>query len=437
MIDIKFLRNNPDVVRQALKNRNSTIDIDEVLKVDTERREYLQKSENLKNLKNQASKKIAAAKPEERDAIILDVRSFDAESDNINSRLTELEENFKTLMYQIPNVPLQDVPVGKDETENVVVRKVGEPPKFDFETRDHVELGKALDLIDNERASEISGARFTYLKGELALLEFALVNFGLSVITNREKLGAIIKKAGLNLTDTPFIPVIPPVMIKPEVFARMGRLEPKEERYYIPSDDLYLIGSAEHTLGPLHMDEIIPEKELPIRYAGFSTAFRREAGSYGKDMKGILRLHEFEKLELESFCLSENGPAEQELMVAIQEHLMTALELPYQVVAVCTGDMGSPDCRQIDIETWMPGQNRYRETHSADYVSDYQSRRLNIRTKREKETELVHMNDATAYAIGRTLIAIMENHQQADGSIRVPAALEPFYFGPMVIKPRE
>ncbi len=218
-------------------------------------------------------------------------------------------------------------------------------------------------------------------------------------------------------------------MIKPAVLNRMARLEPREDRYYLEKDDLFLVGSAEHTLGPMHMDEVIEESRLPIRYAGYSTAFRREAGSYGKDTKGILRMHQFDKMEVESFCVPEDSYKEQELMVAIQEYLLQQLELPYRVVLICTGDMGFPDHRQIDIETWMPGQNTYRETHSADLIGGFQPRRLNTRVKRASgELEPVHMNDATVFAIGRMLIAIMENYQTADGSIMIPAVLRP-YFG--------
>ena len=216
----------------------------------------------------------------------------------------------------------------------------------------------------------------------------------------------------------------------------MGRLTEadKEERYYLQQDDLYLVGSAEHTLGPLHMDETLPEEALPLRYLGFSTAFRREAGSYGKDMKGILRVHQFDKLEMESFTAPEDSLKEQNFFVAIQEYLMQGLELPYQVVAVCTGDMGKPDARQIDIETWLPGQEKYRETHSADLMQDFQARRLNIKVKRKDgKIEFAHMNDATAFAIGRTLIAILENYQQKDGSVKMPRVLQG-YVGKKEIK---
>jgi len=272
-------------------------------------------------------------------------------------------------------------------------------------------LGESLGVIDVETAGKVSGPRFTYLKGDLALMEFALVQFALN-----------------KLSQKGFVPVVPPVMIKPEIYIKMARLDPgqEEERYFMPNDDLYLIGSAEHTLGPLHMDEIINQNDLPKRYVGFSTCFRREAGSYGKDTRGILRVHQFDKVEMESFTTAADGAQEQELMVSIQEELMQELGLPYHVVIVCTGDMGGPDARQYDIETWIPSENKYRETHSADYMTDYQSRRLNTRAKlSDGKVELVHMNDATVLAVGRTLIAIMENYQNADGTITIPEVLRP------------
>jgi len=236
--------------------------------------------------------------------------------------------------------------------------------------------------------------------------------------------------ARLTIDAKPFTAVVPPVFMRPQVMNRMARLDPIEDRFFFEKDDLILIGSAEHTLGPLHMDETVKEEALPIRYVGYSTAFRREAGSYGKDTKGILRQHQFDKIEMESFTLPEDGLAEQELMVGVQEYLLQQLGLPYQVVLVCTGDMGFPDQRQIDIETWMPGQNTYRETHSADYVGGFQARRLNTRVKRaDNSVEHVHMNDATAFAIGRTLIAILENYQNEDGSVTIPEVLRPYMGG--------
>ena len=237
------------------------------------------------------------------------------------------------------------------------------------------------------------------------------------------------------MSPKPFVPVIPPFMVKPNVYLKMARLYPTEDKYYIPSDDIYLVGSAEHTLGPMHMNHIFDEAKMPVRYVGYSPAFRREAGTYGKDTKGILRVHQFEKLELETFCLPENSLQEQEFLIAIQEYFLQALGLSYEVMMICTGDMGKPDYRQIDINTWMPGQNAYRETHTSDLIASFQPRRLNTKVKRlDGKVELVHMNDATICAMGRTLIAIMENYQQADGSIKIPEILRSYMGGKEFIK---
>jgi seryl-tRNA synthetase len=420
MLDIKFIRENADTVKSAVINKKAKVNIDELLELDGRRRKFIADIESLNQERGEAAKN----KDIERGKLI---------KENLAALETEFKEvdvKYMELMYKVPNIPSSDTPIGKDEDENQVIRTVGEPTKFDFEPKEHWQLGEALGIIDTETATAVSGSRFAYLKGDLALLEFALIQFVMQTLTNRETLERIIKKAGLGVPATPFVPVLPPLMIRPEVFARMGRLEPKEERYYIPSDDAYLIGSAEHTLGPMYMDKTLAEKELPLRFIGFSTAFRREAGSYGKDMKGILRLHQFDKLEMESFCVPELSTQEQDFFVACQEHIVSSLGIPYQVLQICTGDMGGPDYRQIDIESWMPGQNRYRETHTSDLMTDFQSRRLNIKVKREEtgKNEILHMNDATA-AAGRTLISIMENYQQADGSIVIPEVLQPFMFG--------
>lgn len=421
MLDIRFIRENTDAVKQAVINKKVTVDIDRLLEVDTKRRKLIADIEALNQERGAAAKN----KDIEKGKLVKEnLVGFEAE-------FKEVEAEYMELMYKVPNIPSEDTPIGASEDENVVIRKVGEPKEFSFKPKEHWELGEALDVIDTETATAVSGSRFAYLKGGIALMEFAIIQFVMQTLTSSEALQAIIDKAGLAVPSTPFIPIVPPVMIRPEVYARMGRLEPREERYHMPTDDSYLIGSAEHTLGPIYMDKILAEKQLPIRFIGFSTAFRREAGSYGKDMKGILRLHQFDKLEMESFVVPELSTAEQDFFVAIQEHIVSSLGLPYQVVQICTGDMGGPDARQIDIETWMPGQARYRETHTADLMTDYQARRLNIKVKRDEtsKNEIVHMNDATASAIGRTLIAIMENYQHEDGSIMVPEVLRPFMFG--------
>lgn len=431
MLDIKYIRENADKVKDGIKNRGAEIDIDRLIELDIKRRELIAAVETKRAEQNTAGEKIAAfAAGEEKDAAIALMRDLKSELKSVGQDLDSVTAEYEPLLLSVPNVPFEDVPVGPDESGNTVIRQVGKPPKFDFEPKDHVELGEMLGVIDSKTAGEVTGSRFVYLKGDLALMQFALMQFVMSVITDRKTLKGIIKKAGLDVPDTPFIPVVPPLMIRPEIFARMARLEPKDERYHIPSDDLYLIGSAEHTLGPIHMDEILRENDLPLRYAAFTAAFRREAGSYGKDIRGIIRQHQFDKLEMESFALPEKSRDEQDLFVAIQEHVLQTLKLPYQVVAICTGDMGDPDARQIDMECWMPGQDAYRETHTADLMTDYQARRLGTRVRRnDGEMQFAHMNDATAVAVGRMLVAIMENFQRKDGSIAVPAVLVPFMGG--------
>lgn len=428
MLDIQYIRDHIETIKQAVQNKGSSLDVDALLVADQDRRALLQEIEELQSLKNDINDLIHEAKtPEERNDVIAKGKEIKAKLDEKEPLFQVAKSKYDGLMAEVPNIPSVDTPVGPDESGNVVIRKVGELKQFSFQPKEHWELGAALGVIDTERAAKVSGARFAYLKGDLALLQFALVQYVFSILTNTEKLQEIITKAGLSVAAKSFVPVVPPVFIKPEPFEKMARINPKDERYYLPEDDLYLIGSAEHTLGSMHMDETLEESALPLRYVGYSTSFRREAGSYGKDMKGILRLHQFDKLEMESFTTGEQSLEEQNLFVAIQEYLVASLGIPYQVVQICTGDMGVPDARQIDIECFMPGQNKYRETHTSDLMTDYQARRLNTRVKRTEGTvEYVHMNDATAFAIGRTLIAIMENYQQEDGSVVVPEVLRPF-----------
>lgn len=430
MLDIKFIRQNPEKVKEGCQKKQVRVDIDRLLEVDKKRKEYLKELESLRAEQNRLSylisKEVDAGK---RDETIAKVQEIKRNIRGYEQTLGGLNEEYEKLMKQIPNLPLEDVPVGKDERDNVVIKEWGKKPKFKFKPKDYLDIAEKLDLIDVKKAAIITGPRFGYLKREAVLLEFALIQYTFEILTSKAVIKKIADSIKKGYSDKVFVPVLPPVMIKPEVFKRMARLSErdKDERYYLPQDDLYLVGSSEHTLGPLHMDEIIDEKNLPIRYLGFSTCFRREAGSYGKDTKGILRVHQFDKIEMESFTTPENSILEQDFFVAVQEYLMRSLKIPYQVVMICTGDMGAPDARQIDIEAWMPGQNKYRETHTADLMTDYQARRLNTRFKRiNGKTEFLHMNDATAIAIGRILIAIIENYQQRDGGVLAPKILQKY-----------
>jgi seryl-tRNA synthetase len=428
MIDIELIREDFENTAANLGKRGvEKKELEQLKEVDEKWRNLTSEVEEKRAEQNTAGKELVnldAAKKEEK---IKELKKVSDILKELEGQLAEVAEERNILRNKLPNLIIDDVPVGPDESANKVLRQVGELPEFKFTPKEHWELGQDLNIIDTEQASKVTGSRFSYIKGDLVQLQFALVQLAFSVLTNEKELEKIIEKNDLDVPTAPFIPVVPPVMVRPEVFGQMARLEPKDERYYIESDDLFLVGSAEHTLGPIHIDSTLKEEQLPARYVGYSTSFRREAGSYGKDVRGILRVHQFDKLEIESFTVPEKSTQEQNFIVAIQEHLMQLLELPYQVVAISTGDMGDPDARQIDIETWLPGQNKYRETHSADLMTDYQSRRLKTRVKREDgKVELVHMNDATVFAIGRTLIAIMENYQEEDGSIKVPKALKNF-----------
>lgn len=429
MLDIKFIEANKDEVKKSCELRNIDCDIDKLLKLNDKRVEMMQEAEKLNSQKNRLNEQIKNATDEDRNKLIEQGKEIKEGLIEKEPQLKKLEEDFLQMMDKVPNVLSEDVPIGKNDTENVVMRKVGEPTKFDFEPKDHVDLGQALGIIDIKTAAEVSGSRFNYIKGGAALLQFAIVQFTLDVITNRNTIGKLAKKVG-NPSDEPFVPMVPPVIIKKEVAKKMDRFDPIEDRYYLKEDKAMFTGSAEHSLGPMFMDKVIEEKDLPLRFVGYSTAFRREAGTYGKDTRGILRCHQFDKLEMESFTTPENGLVEQDLIVAIQEYLVKQFGIPYQVVAISTGDIGKPDFRQIDIECWMPGENKYRETHTSDYMTDFQARRLSTKVKRANgKTEFVHMNDATAFAIGRILIAILENYQDRNGSVKVPEVLQKYMTG--------
>lgn len=402
MLDIALIRKEPDEVKARLALKKVPVDaVDLLLAADATWRERNVRVEELRARLNALSK----------EKKIEDAKRVKAELKEAEKELPALLAARDEFLGKLPNLPDPAWPVGKDESENKELRFVGKKPEFDFAPKDYLALGEALGVIDVARAAKVSGSRFGYLLGKAALLEFALVQFVLQ-----------------KLTAKGFRAVVPPVMIKPEVFRGMGRLtgEQEEERYYLPKDDLYLVGSAEHTIGPMHMDEVLDAKTLPLRYVGFSTCFRREAGSYGKDTKGILRVHQFDKVEMFSYADPEHSNEEHEFLLATQEELMQALGLHYRVVQICTGDMGFTDARHYDIEAWLPGEGGYRETHSCSNTTDFQARGVNIKYKSEKGNALVHMLNATGFAIGRTIIAIMEQYQQPDGSIKIPEALQPF-----------
>lgn len=436
MLDINTIRDNKEIIADIIKNRQrKPVDLDQLISLDDKRKELIDQINQLRQKRNELDDKIKFATDNtERQKYIAETTDLKPQVQTLEQELKEVEQQQYDIQILVPNLIHPDVHVGIDDSENKVLRQVGTPKNFDFEVKDHMQLGLQHNLIDTDTSAKISGARFNYLFGDAVRLQFALIQYTMDVLSDRTIIAELAKKVG-NPFDTPFIPAIVPVMAKSEIMKKMDRFDPIDDRYYFEKDDVLLIGSAEHTLGPIHMDTTFEEETLPIRYIGYSTAFRREAGAYGKDTVGILRRHQFDKLEMESFIQPQYGEVEQDLIVAIQEYLVSSLDLPYQVIGICTGDMGKPDYRQVDIETYIPSQGKYRETHTSDYMTDYQARRLNIkyRNKDTNEKEYVHMNDATAFAIGRILIAILENNQQADGSIVVPEVLQK-YVGKNLIK---
>ncbi|MAF20819.1 MAG: serine--tRNA ligase [Parcubacteria group bacterium] len=398
MLDIKYIRENPDKVKKACQDKQVKCDIDRLLELDKKRRELLQESESLKAEQNKLGKD-----QQEK------AREIKEEIKKIEPALKQTEQEFDKLMKQVPNLPLADVPVGEGEKDNKVLRQEGKKPEFSFKPKDYLEIAEKLDIIDIKRAAKVSGSRFGYLKGGAVLLEFALVQLAFE-----------------NLIKKGFIPVIPPVMLNQKAMAGMGYLDRgTDEVYHLEKDNLYLVGTSEQSIGVMHMDEVFEEKELPKRYVGFSTCFRREAGAYGKDTKGILRVHQFDKVEMFVFCKPENSSKEHALLLAIEEELMKMLELPYQVIDICTGDLGDPAAEKWDIEAWFPSQNKYRETHSTSNCTDFQARRLNIRYKGKDGLKFVHTLNGTVFS-QRPILAIIENYQQENGSILIPEALRKY-----------
>ncbi|MFZ5559481.1 MAG: serine--tRNA ligase [Patescibacteria group bacterium] len=405
MIDIKLLRENPEKVKQGIKNKGAKVNTDKILELDKDIRHITQETESARAEQNKISK-LRELNKEQIDK----AKTLKEKIKNNESKLEERKKEFKELFLQIPNLPLDDVPVGKDESENVVIKEMGKKPNFGFLPKNYLDLAEKLDIIDVKRAAKVSGTRFGYLKSGAVYLEFALIQLAFN-----------------ELVKQGFYPIVPPVMIKTEMMKGMGYMERGgDEIYQLPKDNLVLVGTSEQSIGPMHADEIFDERELPKRYVAFSSCFRREAGSYGKDTKGIFRVHQFYKVEMFSFCHPDKSKQEHQFFLKMEEKLMQILKIPYRIVQVCTGDLAAPSASTYDLEAWLPSENRYRETHSTSNCTDFQARRLNIRYKGKKGLNFVHTLNGTAFATGRMIIAILENYQQKDGSILIPKALQKY-----------
>ncbi|HSE29867.1 MAG TPA: serine--tRNA ligase [Candidatus Saccharimonadales bacterium] len=427
MLDIRYIREHAEEVQKKSEQKGYKVDVKHLLKLDSSRRELSAKIETLRKKRNEHAATLKQGKPTEEQ--LTEGRELKNQLSKLEDEFTVLDKEFLVELKKVPNMPLADVPVGASEDENVITKTVGEPTKFDFEPKNHNEIGVAKGWIDKERAAKVAGSRFAYVKGDLVKLQRAVVDWAIDVMTDEVVIKKIVEQNGLRVSTKPFTPVMPPAVIKTDVYEATGRLNAEETTYKLADDEIWLNASAEHSMCPMYMDEILPEAELPIRYIAYSTSFRREAGTYGKDMEGIFRLHQFDKLEAESFTTAETGLEEHKLMVAIQEYLIQQLKLPYRVVQKCTYDIGGPNATGVDIDCWLPGQNKYRETHTADYITDFQARSLQTRVRlKNGDVELVHTNDATVLSM-RPLIAIIENNQDKDGNVAVPEVLRPYMGG--------
>ncbi|MFM7355919.1 MAG: serine--tRNA ligase [Actinomycetota bacterium] len=408
MIDIKVLRESPDLVRASQSARGEDVSlVDRVLAADEIRRSAIVEFEALKAEQNTLSKSVGSAKGDEKAALLEKAKALSDAVKAAESKKSATEAEYKSIAMSLSNIVDKAAPVG-GEADFKVLEEVGRPREFSFTPKDHVELGKILGAIDVERAAKVSGARFYYLTGVGALLELALVNYA---ITSASKAG--------------FIPVIPPVLVKPAAMEGTGFLgQAAENVFHLKDENFYLVGTSEVALAALHMDEILDAKSLPIRYAGYSPCFRKEAGSYGKDTRGIIRVHQFDKVEMFSYCALQDAEAEHQKLLNWEKDFLNAMEIPYRVIDVATGDRGSSANRKFDCEAWIPTQNAYREVTSTSNCSDFQARRLNIRIKTESATTPVATLNGTLVAIPRMIVAILENHQQSDGSVILPKALQ-------------
>jgi seryl-tRNA synthetase len=412
LLDIKRIREDPDLFRIALARRNLADAVDRLLEADERRRSLTARVEELRAEQNRVSKAIGAAQGDEKQKLIDEVAKVSAELKELEPPLAEVEEELNRLLAETPNVPHESAPDGFTEEDAIEVKRDhDEPPAFDFEPRDHAELGAMLGVLDTDRGARASGSRFVYLMGDLVFVQFALMRHAMDVVLEKG-----------------FSPMIPPVLVREEAMYGTGFLPTDAVNLYTTrEDDLYLVGTSEVPLAAFHLGEIVEEGDLPIRYAGYSTCFRREAGSYGKDLGGMFRVHQFDKVEMFVFSTPETSWDEHDRILAIEEEIFGNLEIPYRVVNIAAGDLGGSAAKKYDIEAWLPGQGRYREVTSCSNTTDYQARRMRTRVRRaDGGVEVLHTLNGTATAIARTLIAIMENHQRADGSVEIPVKLHPY-----------
>ena len=406
MLDSQILKNNIEEFYENLKKRDLDVDTNLLIELDENRRKAKFEAEQIRAEQNKLGKEIAKAENEEKENLLKKAADLSENFKSLSEKAEKQEQLFLDLWIKIPNIVDPSSPVGKTDQDNKEIKKVGEIKEYKS-VKDHLEIGESLGLINVEKASEVSGSRFSYIFGDLVKIEFNLVSYVLDKLSNNG-----------------FLPTVPPVLVRENALFGTGFFpDDAEQVYEIPNDDLYLVGTSEVSLAALHGEEILEHKSLPIRYAGFSTCFRREAGTYGKDTTGIFRVHQFDKVEMFSFCDSDNSKEEHEYLLSLEEEILQDLEIPYRVVDVCSGDLGASASKKFDIEAWIPSQNNYREVTSCSNTTDYQARRLNIRTKKEKETALIHTLNGTALAVGRILIALIENNQQEDGSVKFSDSL--------------
>jgi seryl-tRNA synthetase len=415
MIDPRLLRDDPEAIRSSLTRRGSKLDLDALITLDADLRAARQKAEDLRARQKESGREIAGLEGEAKESAIAGVAELAAQVKDAGAEVDRLQSEFDTAVLEVPNLVAPDAADGFVEEDNLEIKRVGDALT---EGSDHATLGELLGIVDTVRAAKVSGSRFGYLKGKGAMLEFSLVRWAMD-----------------HLVAEGFIPMVPPVLVREEALVGTGFFpEAREQVYEVPRDELFLVGTAEVPLAAYHTDEILETGDLPLRYAGFSTCFRREAGTYGKDTAGIFRVHQFDKVEMFVFTTPDDSPAEHDRLLAVEEKLVTELEVPYRVVNVAAGDLGASAAKKFDIEAWFPGEQRYREITSCSNTTDFQARRLKIRMRTDRGNEIVHTLNGTACAVGRTILALLENHQQPDGSVVIPSALVP-YTGFDVIEP--